>query len=68
MTEVIQGYRPMIRYILEGIRIAGPFIGIVRFSASIAIAHTLVSLIERRVSPKLMQNLQIDLNVCSFCI
>jgi hypothetical protein len=66
MTEVMQGYRQTIRYMLEVIRTAGPFIGIVGFSASATTAHTLVSLAERRASPELMQTLQIDSNVCSF--
>jgi hypothetical protein len=63
-TEVMQDYGPTIRYMLEVIRIAGPFIGIVGFSAGATTAHTLVSLAERRASPELMQNLQIDPNVC----
>lgn len=33
MTEVMQGYGPTIRYMLEVIQMAGPFIGIVGFSA-----------------------------------
>ncbi|KAH8651808.1 hypothetical protein BGZ60DRAFT_337933, partial [Tricladium varicosporioides] len=45
-TEVIQGYRSTIYYILEVIRTAGPFIGIVRFSTNITIAYILVSLAE----------------------
>jgi hypothetical protein len=60
----MQDYGPTIRYMLEVIRIAGPFIGIVGFSAGATTAHTLVSLAERRASPELMQNLQIDPNVC----
>jgi hypothetical protein len=44
----------MIRYILEVIRIVGPFIGIIGFSTSITTTYILVSLIERRVSPKLI--------------
>jgi hypothetical protein len=51
MTEVMQGYKPTIRYILEVIRTAGPFIGIVGFSAGATTAHTLVSLAERRDPP-----------------
>ena len=68
MTEVMQGYGPAIRYMLEVIRTEGPFIGIVGFSAGATTAHTLVSLAERRASPELMQNFQIDSNVCSFNI
>jgi Serine hydrolase (FSH1) len=68
MTEVMQGYGQTIRYMLEVIRTAGPFIGIVGFSAGATTAHTLVSLAERRASPELMQNFQIDSNVCSFYI
>jgi hypothetical protein len=68
MTEVMQGYEPTIRYMLEVIRTAGPFIRIVGFSAGATTAHTLVSLAERRASPELMQKLQIDSSVCSFCI
>ena len=54
MTEVMQGYGPAIRYMLEVIRTEGPFIGIVGFSAGVTIAHTLVSLVERRASFELM--------------
>jgi hypothetical protein len=54
MTDVMQGYRQTIRYMLEVIRTTGPFIGIVGFSASAAIAYTLVSLAERRASPELI--------------
>lgn len=68
MTEVMRGYGQTIRYMLEVIRTAGPFIGIVGFSAGAATAHTLVSLAERRASPELMQNFQIDSSVCSFYI
>jgi hypothetical protein len=68
MTEVMQGYGQTIRYMLEVIQTAGPFIGIVGFSAGATTAHTLVSLAERRASPELMQNFQIDSNVCSFYI
>jgi hypothetical protein len=68
MTEVMHGYEPTIRYMLEVIRTAGPFIGIVGFSAGATTAHTLVSLAERRASPELMQTLQIDSSVCSFYI
>jgi Serine hydrolase (FSH1) len=68
MTEVMQGYGQTIRYMLEVIRTAGPFIGIVGFSAGATTAHTLVSLAERRASPELMQNFQIDSKVCSFYI
>ncbi|KAL5323680.1 hypothetical protein ACEPPN_008220 [Leptodophora sp. 'Broadleaf-Isolate-01'] len=68
MTEVMQGYELAIRYMLEVIQTAGPFIGIVGFSAGATTAHTLVSLAERRASPELMQNLQIDSSVCSFYI
>jgi len=64
MTEVMQGYGPTIRYMLEVIRTAGPFIGIVGFSAGATTAHTLVSLAERRASFELMRTLQIDSNVC----
>jgi hypothetical protein len=66
MTEVMQGYGPTIRYMLEIIRTAGPFIGIVGFSAGATTAHTLVSLAERRASSELMQTLQIDSNVRCF--
>lgn len=66
MTEVMQGYGPTIRYMLEVIRTAGPFIGIVGFSAGAATAHTLVSLAERRASLELIRNLEIDSNVSSF--
>jgi len=59
-TEVMQGYGQTIRYMLEVIRTAGPFIGIVGFSAGAATAHILVSIAERRASPELMQNLQMD--------
>ncbi|KAH8653987.1 serine hydrolase FSH [Tricladium varicosporioides] len=59
-TEVMQGYGSTIRYMLEVIRTAGPFIGIVGFSAGATTAHTLVSLAEHRASPELMQDLQID--------
>jgi len=65
MTEEMQGYGPTIRYMLEVIRTAGPFIGIVGFSAGATTAHTLVSLAERRASFELMQTLQIDSNVCT---
>ena len=58
----------MICYMLEVIGIAGPFIGIVRFSASTATAYMLVSLAEYRVSPELMQNFQINSRICSFYI
>jgi hypothetical protein len=68
ITEVMQGYKPTIRYILKVIQTAGPFIGIVGFSAGATTAHTLVSLAERQASPELMQNLQIDSNVGSFYI
>jgi len=68
MIEVMQGYGQTIRYILEVIRTAGPFIGIVGFSAGATTAHTLVSLAERRASPELMQNFQIDSKVCPFYI
>ena len=64
MTEEMQGYGPTIRYMLEVIRTAGPFIGIVGFSAGATTAHTLVSLAERRASFELMRTLQIDSNVC----
>lgn len=67
-TEVMQGYGQTIRYMLEVIRTAGPFIGIVGFSAGAATAHILVSIAERRASPELMQNLQMDSRVCSFYI
>ncbi|KAH8650369.1 serine hydrolase-domain-containing protein [Tricladium varicosporioides] len=60
MTEAMQGYEQTIRYMLEVIRTAGPFIGVVGFSAGAATAHTLVSLAERRASPELMQSFQID--------
>ncbi|KAH8792230.1 dihydrofolate reductase, partial [Hyaloscypha sp. PMI_1271] len=63
MTEVMQGYGQTIRYMLEVIRTAGPFIGIVGFSAGATTAHTLVSLAERRASAELMQNFQIDSNL-----
>ncbi|PVH69113.1 hypothetical protein DL98DRAFT_626577, partial [Cadophora sp. DSE1049] len=63
MTEVMQGYGQTIRYMLEVIRTAGPFIGIVGFSAGAAAAHTLLSLSERRASPELMQNFQIESNL-----
>jgi hypothetical protein len=66
MTEVMQGYGQTIRYMLEVIRTAGPFIGIIGFFAGAAIAYTLVSLAERQALPELMQNLQIDPSVCSF--
>lgn len=49
ITEVMQGYGPTMRYILEVIQTAGPFIGIVGFSAGATTAHTLVSLAEHRV-------------------
>jgi hypothetical protein len=39
---------------LKVIRIVGPFIGIIGFFTSATIAHTLVSLIERRVFPELI--------------
>ncbi len=68
MTEVMQGYGQTIRYILEVIRTAGPFIGIVGFSAGATTAHILVSLAERRASPELIQNFQINLMVCSFYV
>ena len=68
MTEVMQGYGPTIRYMLNVIQMAGPFIGIVGFSAGATTAHTLVSLAERRASPELLQTLQIDSNVCNFYI
>jgi hypothetical protein len=68
MTEVMQGYGQTIRYMLDVIRTAGPFIGIVGFSAGAATAHTLISLAERRASPELMKNFQIDSRVCSFYI
>lgn len=68
MTEVMEGYGQTIRYILEVIQMTGPFIGIVGFSASVATAHILVSLAERRASPELMQSFQIDSSVCSFSI
>ena len=45
---------------------AGPFIRIIGFSIGAAIAHILVSLIERRASLKLIWNLEINLNVYSF--
>jgi hypothetical protein len=64
----MQGYRQTIRYMLEVIRTAGLFIGIVRFSAGIATAYTLVSLAEHQASPELMQNFQIDSRICSFYI
>jgi hypothetical protein len=67
-TEVMQGYAETIRYMLEMIRTTGPFVGIVGFSAGATVAHTLVSLAERRASPELMQKFQIDPTVCSFCI
>lgn len=62
----MQGYGQAIRYILEAIQTAGPFIGIIGFSAGAATAHTLVSLAERRASSELMQNLQIDSKVFSY--
>jgi len=68
MTEVIQGYTQTIRYMLEVIRTAGPFIGIIAFSASIATAYILVSLAERRASPELIQNFQINSRVYAFYI
>ena len=67
-TEVMQGYGQTIGYILEVIRTAGPFIGIIGFSAGATAAHTLVSLAERRVSPELIQKFEIDSEVCSFYI
>ena len=67
-TEVMQGYGQTIRYVLEAIRTAGPFIGIIGFSAGATAAHTLVSLAERRVSPELIQKFEIDSEVCSFYI
>jgi len=51
---------------LEIIRIKGPFIRIVGFFANAIIAYILVSFAKRQVSFKLMQTLQIDLNVYSF--
>jgi hypothetical protein len=62
ITEVMQGYGQTIRYMLEVIQTAGPFIGIVGFSAGATTAHTLVSLAERRASPELMQNFKIESN------
>jgi hypothetical protein len=62
----MQGYRLVICYMLEVIRIEGPFIRIVGFFASATIAYILVSLAKHQVSFKLMQTLQIDLNVYSF--
>lgn len=62
--EVMQGHAETIRYMFEIIRTAGPFIGIIGFSAGATTAHTLVSLTERRASPELMQELQIDPSVC----
>ena len=56
MTEVMQGYGTTIRYMLEVIQMAGPFIEIVGFSAGATTAHTLVPLTERRGSPELMKN------------
>jgi hypothetical protein len=54
MTEVMQGYGQTIRYMLEVIRTAGPFIGIIRFSTSATTAYTLISLVEYRASLKLI--------------
>jgi hypothetical protein len=50
----MQGYRQTIRYILEVIRTAGPFIRIIRFSAGAVTAHILVSLAEGRASSELI--------------
>jgi hypothetical protein len=44
MREVMQGYGQTIRYMLEVIQTAGPFIRIVGFSAGVTTAHTFVSL------------------------
>jgi hypothetical protein len=68
MTEVIQGYKQTICYMLKVIRTAGPFIRIVGFSADATTAYTLVSLAEHRASPELIQNFQINLNICFFYI
>jgi hypothetical protein len=62
----MRGYKLTIRYMLNVIQIASLFIGIVRFSASVTTAYTLVSLAERQASFKLIQTLQINLSVCNF--
>jgi hypothetical protein len=64
----MQGYKQTIRYMLNVIQTAGPFIRIVGFSADVATAYILVSLAEQRASPELMKNFQINSRVCSFYI
>jgi hypothetical protein len=56
MTEVIQGYKQTICYMLNIIWTVGLFIRIVGFSAGITTAYILVSLAERRASFKLIKN------------
>jgi len=62
----MQGYKPTIYYMLKVIRIASPFIRIVGFFASAAIAYILVSFAKRQASFKLIRNLEINLNIYSF--